>query len=117
MITGFLLKKPDSKRRTFQIIPYRRLNGKKVYFHPIEDSTLATINTSIKTGLLTNAQAESEIKLKLLPELKRRAKIPLQVAAESQVSENNLKVYKAFWNEYYRRKRLECREPASSEFL
>jgi integrase len=117
VITGFLVKKPDSSRRTFQIVPYEWANGKKVYSRPLEDASLAALNKSLRAGTLTEAQALLEIKTRLLPELRRRLGVPERVLAEAQVSENNLKVFKQFWSEEYRRAKLEYPPTVKHEFI
>lgn len=117
MITGYLLKKPDSKRRTFQLLPYSRANGKKIYASPVDTPELAALNESLRQGTLTAAQCELEIKTKILPELKRRIGVKDKAQGESQVSENNLKVFKAFWTKEYRRKKLERPSTAYDEFI
>lgn len=113
---GFLLKRPDSKRRTFQIIPYTNADGKKTYSSPVQSPELAALNASLLAGTLTAVQALVEIKTRLLPELKRRAGTQVRVLADSNISDNNLRVFKAFWSEKYRRARLELPATAKAEF-
>lgn len=111
------MKRPDAKRRSFQIVPYRRIDGKRVYSKPIESTVLASLNESLKRGTLTAAQVELEIKQKIIPELKRRAKVPEKAVADSMVSENNMKVFRAFWSKEYRRRKLERPSTAHDEFI
>ena len=117
MITGFLLHKPSAKRRTFQLIPYQRINGKKVYSSPLKNADLDSLNQSVKDGTLTAAQALVEIKSNILPALRSRLGLRDKVLAESQVNENNLSAFKALWNKTYRRKKLECPQTAYDEFI
>lgn len=116
MISGFIVKKPDSKRRTFQILPYSRVNRKNVYASPIQSPALDALNESLKRGTINAAQALIEIKTNIMPELKRIKKIPEKVAVDSMLSEHNLKVFAEFWRENYRRKKLERPSVARDEF-
>jgi integrase len=98
-------------------VPYRRANGKRVYSKPIKNGDLDNLNRSLQKGELTAAQAETEIKANLLPELKRRAGVQTKVAIDATISENNMNVFKAFWNHEYRRKKLEHPTTAKNEFF
>ncbi len=117
MTSGFMLKKPDKTRRSFQIVPYKREAGRKVYGSSLKTPELDALNESLKAGRLSEAACLAEIKSKVLPELKRRARVPEKVAIDSLISESNLKVFKEYWNKEYRRARLEEPSVARTEFL
>lgn len=117
MIHGYLLKRPDSKRRTFQLVPYRRVDGKKVYGKPVESPELEALNQSYLSGSLNFGSALTELKTRIIPELKRRAGVKGKVLADAVISENNMRVFNEFWNEHYRRKRLQDKSVARNEFM
>lgn len=117
MITGFVLKRPDDKRRTFQILPYRLVNGKRLYQSPVSEPALKSVNDGVLAGRLSVADAEIEIKTKIIPELRRRASIPDKVIIDSLVSTQNMKVFNDCWAKEYRRKKMEDPKTARAEFM
>lgn len=119
--TGWILKKPDAKRRTFQLVPYQRLNGKKVYSSPIKHPELEALNTSLKSGTLEQHDAELQIKRKILPALRLAANGSANgstdAVARSMIGDANLKAFEAFWATHYRRKKMERPSVAKDEFM
>lgn len=116
-IASFILKKPDKTRRTFQVIPYARVNGKKKYQKPILDESLSAINSEYLADRVSSAEALMHIKNVIIPSLKKKLKVPETVAIEAQISEHNLRVFKNYWTKEYRRKKLEEPMTARLEFL
>jgi len=115
--TGFILKKPDKTRKTFQIIPYQRIDGKKVYGFPLEHEALTALNSSFAKGQLSASEALMHVKKVLIPKLKNKFEMPEKLVVETRISEHNLRVYKDFWSAVYRRKKIRRPETARSQFL
>jgi integrase len=111
------LKRPDARRRTFQIVPYERVNGKLQYGKPLEHEALKSLNKSYLAGELTANDALLQIKQILIPKLKNQFHIPMRVELASKVSEGNLRAFMQYWNTEYRRKKLENPKNAKNEFL
>ena len=115
--SGFIIKRPDEKRRTFQVLPYYREDGKKLYLNPVEHEALTAVNSQLAAGKLTADEARMHIKRVLIPKLKGDFGMAESLAVEARIGEHNLRLFNEYWRAVYRRKKIDAPETARSQFL
>lgn len=98
--TTFSIKSPNRTRRTFAVVKdIKHTNGKRDQ-PQVEDDRLKAINTNLLRKLITVDDAYAEVK-SLVGTLKVEAGIAEKERLECAISDNNRKVYLAFWKDKY----------------
>lgn len=93
----YSLKKPGKKRRTFAIIKDVKYADGRREQTQVDDKELDSLNEAVKSKVTSPAVAEILIKEKIITRLKVAAGIKDRVALESLISDDNLDVFRKFW--------------------
>jgi integrase len=95
------VKRPDKVRRTFAVtIDTIYFDGSRGQVS-VKDERLDSINRNLGLKLISVAGAYAEVKGVLVPALKREYDVKIRQSLEQQISDNNKKVYTAFWADKY----------------
>jgi integrase len=113
----YFFKKPIGKRRTFSLVCYHFVNGKRDY-QPISDalkSEVASINQKVKQGVVSTSDAETLLR-DLIQTQYRKFKVLDMVLKNSTLSKINQKILNNFWTYVYEPKSLVDDQSARYDF-
>jgi integrase len=98
----YSIKRPMGHRRTFGVMKDTIFLNRERLQEVVEDSRLDALNNNLRMGVIDADAAYMELKGTLIPTLKKETGQKLREEMIDQVSENNRKVFLAFWQDKYK---------------